>query len=95
MVPFTSNSNAAFTVRAIFFFLTVCAPLLGNTMSNALEVTSVEARIKNIRSRNTRSVIDDMFTSALTLLLDLRFIARCYAGSCRRSRKSIALDSSL
>jgi hypothetical protein len=58
----------------MFFFLTVCAPLLGRIISRALDVTKVEARMKKMSSKNTRSVMDDMFTSALTLLLDLKFI---------------------
>nr|ADI20295.1 hypothetical protein [uncultured Sphingobacterium sp. EB080_L08E11] len=75
MVPFTSNSNASFTVSVMFFFLTVWAPLFGKTISSALEVTRVEARIKKMSNRKTKSVMDDMLTSALTLLLLRKFIA--------------------
>jgi hypothetical protein len=55
-------------------FLTVCALLLGNTTSKALLVTKVEVNIKKIKSKNTKSVMEDMLNSGETLLRVVNFM---------------------
>ena len=66
--------------------LTLWALLLGRITSNALLVTRVEVSIKKIRRRNTRSVIDAMLNSALTLLRPRKFMAKSVREVGRETR---------
>jgi hypothetical protein len=55
-------------------FLTVWALLFGRITSKAEEVTNVEVSMKKIKSKKTKSVMEDILNSADILLLFLRFI---------------------
>jgi hypothetical protein len=57
-------------------FSKVFALLLGNNSFNAFGLTKVEVSMKNINSKKTMSVMEDMLKFALTLFLLLNAIIR-------------------
>ena len=65
-------------------FSSVFALLFGKSNFKALGLTRVEVSIKNIKRRNTISVIDDILKFGFTLFLPFKFIL----NYCRLSKNS-------